>query len=409
VGVKNNPLDGPIRVLHVDDDADYVDLVATLLEREDERIEVVSATSGPAALDLLDDERVDCIVSDYEMPEMDGLALLQAVRDREHQADLPFVLFTGKGSEQVASDAISAGVTDYLRKAAGADRFALLANRVRNAVAAYRSRHALQERNRRLETLISNLQGVVYRCRNEPDWPMEFVGGECEALTGYEAAALENDDVAWGEDVIHPDDTEATWETVQGALADREPFELTYRILTADDERKWVWERGRGIFADGMLEALEGFITDITDRVERERELEAERDRVRALFENSRDAIAFCVDEGDGPVIRDVNPAFAETFGYPSEAVVGEPIDDVVRPPDEREARAINRRAREGERVAATVRRKTADGYREFRLLSVPLQPGETGEQSYAVYRPVGHRASEREVEAPAADDSAAE
>jgi hypothetical protein len=89
--------------------------------------------------------------------------------------------------------------------------------------------------------------------------------------------------------------------------------------------------------------------------------------------------------------------------------VLGEPIDDVVGPPDGAEARAINRRVRDVERVAATVRRRTAEGYLEVRLLSVPLRPGEAGEPSYAVYRPVGDWASENVLERPAADDSGAE
>jgi PAS domain S-box-containing protein len=383
-------LSAPIRVLHVDDEPEVLELTATFLRRADDRLAVETATSAPAGLDRLAGEEIDCVVSDYDMPEMDGLAFLEAVRERH--GDVPFVLFTGKGSEQVASDAISAGVTDYLQKSTGTEQYEILANRVRNVVAGHRSRAVLDERTRRLETLISNLPGVVYRCRNEPDWPMEFVGGECEELTGYPADALEGGDVGWGEDITHPDDRDRVWAGVQWALDAGEPFEFTYRIVTADEEPRWAWERGRGVREDGDLVALEGFITDVTDRIRYEAELEEERDRVRALFENSRDAIVYCEDEGDGPVVRDVNPAFEETFGYPRDEVVGDYVDDVVEPPDPEAATAINRGVREGERVERTVRRKTADGYREFRLLSVPLQPGESGERSYAVYTDVDDR-----------------
>jgi len=98
---------------------------------------------------------------------------------------------------------------------------------------------------------------------------MEFVGGECEELTGYPAETIESGDVVWGEEVLHSEDAEPVWAEVQSALERREPFEVTYRIHTADGERRTVWERGRGIFEDDELVALEGFITDITNRQRR--------------------------------------------------------------------------------------------------------------------------------------------
>ena len=102
---------GSIRILHVDDDPEFADLTATLLEREDDRFAVETATTGDEGLARIDD--VDCVVSDYAMPSANGIEFLETVR--EDHPDLPFILFTGKGSEEIASDAISAGVTDYLQ------------------------------------------------------------------------------------------------------------------------------------------------------------------------------------------------------------------------------------------------------------------------------------------------------
>ncbi len=125
-------------VLHVDDDGEFAALTTELLERQSDRIGVVSAATGDEALDLLERESIDCVVSDYEMGETDGLELLAAIRERHD--GLPFILFTGRGSEEIASEAISAGVTDYIRKGRGTDQFALLANRIENAVEQARSR-----------------------------------------------------------------------------------------------------------------------------------------------------------------------------------------------------------------------------------------------------------------------------
>jgi len=274
-----------VRVLLVDDDEDVAATAASFLELERENVEVVTAADAREGLDVLTRQRIDCVVSDYEMPGVDGLSFLDRVR--ETHDELPFVLFTGKGSEELASEAIAAGVTDYVRKGAGTDQYALLANRIDRAVEAHRSQSLLADRTRRLETLISNLPGIVYRCANDPAWPMEFVAGECEQLTGYTAAALERGDVSWGEDVLHPDDRTAAWDAVQDALEADEPFEVTYRIVTADGETRWMWERGRALYTDGDLDALEGFITDVTARRERERRIEGLQRRTRQLIDTT--------------------------------------------------------------------------------------------------------------------------
>jgi PAS domain S-box-containing protein len=129
---------GEIRVLCVDDDELTADLNAEMLEDQDGEMTVTGLTDPSEVLPFLEREPVDCVVSDYDMPEMSGLELLEQVRERF--PDLPFILFTGKGSEQIASDAISAGVTDYLRKGTGAERYELLHNRIRNCVSRTRER-----------------------------------------------------------------------------------------------------------------------------------------------------------------------------------------------------------------------------------------------------------------------------
>ncbi|MFA1611665.1 sensor histidine kinase [Halobellus rubicundus] len=141
-----------------------------------------------------------------------------------------------------------------------------------------------KEAERRFQTLIENLPGVVYRCRNEAGWPMEFVGGRCAELTGYESETVESGAVSWGLDVIHPEDRERVDAEVQTAVDEGSAFEVTYRIRTADGSIKWMWERGQHL--DGPTEGpeyLEGFITDITDRKRYEDRLEAQRDDLELL------------------------------------------------------------------------------------------------------------------------------
>ena len=255
----------PVDVLHVDDDPDLLGLSSAYLEHEFERFEVSTETSAREALASLPGD-LDCIVSDYEMPGVDGLEFLERVREK--RPDLPFILYTGKGSEDIASEAIKRGVTDYLQKG-GPDTLELLANRIENAVQRYWSERRVAERTREFETLVDNLPGIVFQCLAEEDWPMRKVRGECERLCGYDADALTSDEVVWGRDVIHPDDQPRVGEQLRPAIDSGEPFEMTYRIVTRDGDTRQVWERARGVYDDdGTLEAIEGFITDLVDRRE---------------------------------------------------------------------------------------------------------------------------------------------
>lgn len=130
-------MDDRIRVLLVDDDADVANLTATYLVRVSGRITAVRKGSPAEGLTAIHEQSIDCIVSDYDMPGTNGLEFLESVRAIE--SDLPFILFTGRGSEEIASKAISAGVIDYLQKVGGPEQYEMLANRIENAVAQHRA------------------------------------------------------------------------------------------------------------------------------------------------------------------------------------------------------------------------------------------------------------------------------
>ena len=103
-----------IRVLHVDDQLDYAEMATTFLEQENDRFDTETVASASDGLTRLADSTFDCVISDYDMPRQNGIEFLKAIRMK--YPDLPFILHTGKGSEEVASEAISAGATDYLQK-----------------------------------------------------------------------------------------------------------------------------------------------------------------------------------------------------------------------------------------------------------------------------------------------------
>ncbi|AFZ18222.1 PAS domain S-box protein [Allocoleopsis franciscana] len=179
---------------------------------------------------------------------------------------------------------------------------------------------SLRESQRTLTTLMSNLPGVVYRCQNDCNWTMEFVSEGCYPLTGYHPADLmENRTVSYGQ-LIHQDDRNWVWNEIQCALQESRPFQLTYRIITATGEEKWVWEQGCGVFSpQGEVLAIEGFVTDITQRKQFEKSLQESEERFRRLSEATYEGILIH-EQG---VIIDANQAIAKMFGYETDELIG--------------------------------------------------------------------------------------
>ncbi|EMA26491.1 HTR-like protein [Haloarcula argentinensis DSM 12282] len=195
-------------------------MASEILAQQSDQLNVVTAASAAEGLDRLDERSVDCIVSDYRLPEKDGIELLKAVR--EEYPDLPFILFTGEGSEAVASDAIAAGATDYLRKGHGTERYELLANRIENAVEQYRTNQRAAELER-VRALVSNIDQALIRASSLS----EIKTRVCEIISDSEPYRF-----AWiGERDSETDRIEPqTWAGVEDAYLDT-------IVVTADNSR----------------------------------------------------------------------------------------------------------------------------------------------------------------------------
>ena len=182
----------------------------------------------------------------------------------------------------------------------------------------------LKESRRSVLTLLSNLPGMAYRCLNDREWTMKFVSEGAHELTGYKFSELvDNREMTYAE-LIVPKDRESVWNDVQSALNLREPFRLVYRIMHKSGREKWVWEQGRGVYStDGELQALEGFITDITERVEALEALKESEEKYKVIANTASDAIITIKDDG---AITFVNPAIENIFGYAPHEVTGKSI-----------------------------------------------------------------------------------
>ncbi|MBX0293614.1 response regulator [Haloarcula nitratireducens] len=233
-----------IRVLHVDDDPQIGELLQTFLERINDDFTVVTETSAVAAMDHLRESRIDCIVSDYQMPNMDGLEFLEIVR--EQYTDVPFILFTGQGSEEIASDAIAAGVTDYMQKETGTDQYEVLANRVENAVSQCRTEeqfwNALSWYQRLVEQEIAGVCIVQ-------DREFAYVNQKLAEMFGYEQCELMGESPAR---ITATDDRDWFFGKIESSdEGELKSFDSTFTGVRADGERLTVEVSGGDVEYDG--------------------------------------------------------------------------------------------------------------------------------------------------------------
>lgn len=220
-------MDTSIRVLLVDDDQNDANLTATAVEREDSRIQVETVQGTQAGLERLANDSFDCIVADYDMGEENGIAFLKRVR--ESQPHLPFILYTGKGSEEIASEAISAGVADYLQKGGGPSQYPVLANRIINAVEQERARQELAASQERLSMFFEQSPlGVI-------EWDETFsvvrMNEAAEEILGYDEAELRGS--SW-EQIVPSSDREAVEEVVSELLEAQGGYQSRNENVRAD-------------------------------------------------------------------------------------------------------------------------------------------------------------------------------
>jgi PAS domain S-box-containing protein len=257
-----------VRILLVDDQADLAEVTGLNLEGRRDAFDVTLATDGPSALDILAETAVDCIVSDYEMPEMDGLELLRAVKECE--PSLPFILYTGRGSEEIASEAISAGVTDYLQKRTTSDQYDVLANRIENAVARRRSERAREESEGRYRTLVEASPHAILVHYGED---VVYVNDTMVRLFGFETQSQAHGTEAMS--YVHPEDRDAVRERMHSVLDDRAESDwIGWRLLRIDGEIRQVESRGTPVVYDGQR-AVQVVVRDLTDQRRRERQITA--------------------------------------------------------------------------------------------------------------------------------------
>ncbi len=170
---------------------------------------------------------------------------------------------------------------------------------------------SLRESQRVLSTLMGNLPGMAYRCRNDKERTMEFVSKGSYDLTGYKSSAFVGNKIVSIRELAHPEDRQRVWDSIQKALKRRRHFQATYRIVTSRQKVRWVYNKGMGVYSpQGDIIAIEGFLSDITPHKLAEEQLEQSKkqlsihaEHLHTVLEGERTEIAREIHDELGQIL----------------------------------------------------------------------------------------------------------
>ena len=357
----------PIRILHVDDDLSCLKVAQRCLGTQGE-FQIETASSVEKAIERMKKEDFDVIVSDFKMPEKDGLEFLKKLRERGN--DVPFIIFTGKGREEVAVKALNLGADGYFSKSGAPETvYGELAHGIRQVAERKRAEEALKESQTKYKSLCQNIPGMVYRAR--PDWSTEIIANS-KSVCGYTIQEFDSGRVNWL-DIIHPDDKARV--VKEGGIILEGPASITqeYRIVDKESGVRWVEDHKSSFFSkNGVLEGIDGIVFDVITRKKTEQTLHASLDRYRSFIEVTGQL--GWTTNADGEVLEDI-PSFRKFTGQTYEEVKGWGWSKALHPDDlERTTRIWKEAVRTKSKYEVEYRLRRHDGaYRYFMARGVPV------------------------------------
>ncbi|MEF8873420.1 MAG: PAS domain S-box protein [Candidatus Thermoplasmatota archaeon] len=334
-----------IKILLVDDDTAYLEHCKDLLERIDDDFEVHTATSAQRGLKLLDQGSYDVVVSDYRMPDKDGLSFLKDVREKG--IDVPFIVFTIVPKDEVAKEAYDLGADNFLEKDENLkDRIGTLSSVIRKEVDDHRTKNKYEDLINDSTDLIAEIDEDGRFLHANPALRERFGSGKDE-LKGKDVFEIFPGEVA-----------EKIMEKGRKALESGEKRELEHRM---DDG----WFNSLFVPTGEKLEeeSFHVVVRDITHRKEIERKLQKREEKYRDLVEESIVGI-YIIQEG---VFKYVNPEFCRMLGYDREELLGKNYLDVVGSEDEDFVKkSVEKREKEGGLSRHVFKGSTKEGEEKF-------------------------------------------
>ena len=275
-------MDARARILYVYGSHSRLGVTPGDLTGADDTLLVDTARSVGDALDRLATVGFDCVLSTHALPDEDGLTLLRHVRDLD--PDLPFVLYTHGGSEQVASEAVSAGVDEYVPDEPGADQTEHVASLIADLVS-----DSADDSETNVRELAEATDDVLWLI--SADWEeLLFVNSAYSRVWGHSEGRLRADPTAFL-DAVHPEDRSRAEEAIE-RLTRGESVEIELRVNPTENYERRVLVQAEPVFGrDGSVQRIAGASRDVTEQRARQSRLEAETRTIDSIFDALPDVL----------------------------------------------------------------------------------------------------------------------
>lgn len=323
--ISNNGSD-KISVLYVDDEPALLHLSKEFLEMEED-IHVDTSTSVHQALDALSSQKYEVIISDYKMPQQSGIDFLKLLREGKNST--PFVLFTGRGREEVAIEALNHGADFYLQK--GGDpftQFGELRNIILQLAHRGRAEASLREREELLSLITNNMRDVVAKVRR--DGIIQYVSPSIELMTGHAIGEVLNHGIL---EFVHPQDVPDMLLVIRQTIEQKVGMTVEFRLRRKDGTFVWMEGTGNHLYdEEGGIHSTVLSMRSIEDRRRFEESIRHSERKYRELIENS-DVIVLRLDSYGH--ITYMNEFALRFFDYTLEEVFGRRAAEVIFPREE--------------------------------------------------------------------------
>ncbi|MBN2734946.1 MAG: PAS domain S-box protein [Methanomicrobiaceae archaeon] len=311
-----------IRVLHVDDEPSLVEITKVYLQKIGD-FEVTTSLSAADALNLLKTNTYDAIVSDYEMPGMDGIEFLKKLRELNNLT--PFIIFSGRGREDVLIDAINNGADFYLQKGGKPKaQFAELKNMIFQSVMRKNAENALRDSEERYRAVVESQTELI--CRFLPDGTIKFANN---AFCRY--YGVEYDDLVGKK--FSPDlpveYKPLVMRHLKGLSPENPLGDIEHPIIMPDGEVRWQNWIDRAFFDDkGNVIEYQSVGRDVTAEKLMHQYLQEKVNYVQALMDTIPAPVFYRDTRG---IYYDCNRAFEDLVNLPKEKIIGKNIHDFFR------------------------------------------------------------------------------
>ncbi|MEI7434641.1 MAG: PAS domain S-box protein [Methanomicrobiales archaeon] len=300
---------GVLRVLYVDDEHGLLEIGKMFLEHTGD-ISVKTIDSAISALSLLKTEQFDAIISDYQMPDMDGIQLLKTVRNSGN--NIPFILFTGKGREDVVIQALNEGADFYLQK--GGDpqaQFVELTHKIKMAIYRKWAERALNQSEERFRSVMNQLPGTVWAVDSNLRFTLSQGAGLAEiGLKPDKAVGKTLYEFFNTSDPDHPEISHH----LRALTGESTVYDYTYEGITFRTYLSPLYD------AQGTITGVTGLAFDITEQTRTEEAFRESERRYRNVVEDQTELISRFLPDGTHIF---VNEAYCRYFGFARHDILG--------------------------------------------------------------------------------------